>query len=71
LCANANGVDDRHRWHAAPGVARRRQLTVPDHREMPSAVAVGPGGHQLVDRGQRPQPLAAPQHVDGRGRVVT
>jgi hypothetical protein len=70
LCASTNGVDDRHRWHAATGIARRRQLTVPDHREVPAAVAVRARGDQFVDRGQCTQSLAAPQHVDGRGRVV-
>jgi len=67
LCAKANGVDDGHRWHTAAGVACRRQLAVPDHREVPAAFTVRARGDQFVDRGQRPQPLAAPQDVDGRG----
>jgi hypothetical protein len=33
-------------------------------------MAVRAGSDQFVDRGQRPQPLTAPQHVDGRGGMV-
>jgi hypothetical protein len=54
LCANANGVDDRHRRHTATGDARGSKLAVPDHRKVPAALAVGAGGHQFADSGQRP-----------------
>ena len=70
LCRSANGVDDRHRRYTATGVARRGQLPVPDHREVPAAVAVRARRHQLGDRRQRAQPLTAPQHVDRGGGVI-
>ena len=62
LCASTNRVDDRHRWHPAAGSARGRQLAVPDHREMPSAGAVGAGGDHFGRR--RPAPAAV-----GRARA--
>ena len=43
------------------GDARRGELAVPDHRQVPAAVAVRTGRDQLGDRGQRAQPLPAPQ----------
>ena len=70
LCRSANGVDDRHRRHAATGVARCGQLPVPDHRQLPAALAVRARRHHLGDRRQRAQPLTTPQHVDGGGGVV-
>ena len=60
LCRSANRVDDRHRRNTAAGVARRGQLAVPDHREVPAARAVRTRRDQFADDGQRAQPLAAP-----------
>ena len=70
LRGSAYGVDDRHRRHAASRDARGGELSVPDDREVPAAAAVGPRGDQFGDRGQRAQPLTAPQHVDRGGGVV-
>ena len=60
LCASAYRVDDRHRRDAAASVARGGELSVPDHRQVPSAGAVGAGRHHLRDGGERAQPL--PRH---------
>ncbi|OBH00218.1 hypothetical protein A5698_09530 [Mycobacterium sp. E136] len=70
LCASANRVDDRHGWDTARGVARGGQLPVADHREVPTAAAVGTRRHEFGDGGQRPQPLPAPQPVDRGGGVI-
>jgi len=37
---------------------------------MPAASAVGRGGNEFADRGQRAQPLRAPEHLHGVGGQV-
>ena len=50
LCGSAYRVDHRHRRHAPARDARGGELAVPDHREIPSAVAVGARRDELGDR---------------------
>ncbi len=70
LCRSADRVDHRHRRNAATRDACRSKLPAPDDREMPPAVAVRTRCDQFGHRGQRAQPLTAPQHVDRGGGVV-
>ena len=79
LSAAAQRLDHRHGRHPAAGAAGAGELSVPDDRQLPAARAVRGGGHELLDTGQRAQPLTAHQHLHGgrgdvpqpRGALVT
>ena len=72
LRARAQRVDHRHRRHAARGDPGRGEPAVAHHRDLPAAAPVGPRSDQLVDGGERGQPLRrgpgpAPARRAGRG----
>ena len=70
LRARAERVDHRHRRHPARGDPGRGEPSVADDRDLPAAAPVGARADQLVDGGERGQPLAAAQRQHQPGEPV-